>query len=78
MLGIKFKIVTDCQAFQKTFYKDNLPPKVARWALVLEEFDYEIEHRHGDRMKHVEALNRYPVIYVSRRYNIDVNKKRIR
>lgn len=64
LLGIKFKIVTDCQAFQKTLSKENLPPKVARWALVLEEFEYDIEHRHGDRMKHVDALSRYPVMLV--------------
>ncbi|XP_070161395.1 uncharacterized protein [Polyergus mexicanus] len=64
LLGIKFKIVTDCQAFQKTLSKENLPPKIARWALVLEEFEYDIEHRHGDRMKHVNALSRYPVMLV--------------
>jgi len=32
LLGIKFKIVTDCQAFQKTFSKKNLPPKIAMGA----------------------------------------------
>ncbi|GFU82871.1 retrovirus-related Pol polyprotein from transposon gypsy [Trichonephila clavipes] len=33
-------------------------------ALQLEEFDYEIEHRAGSRMKHVDALSRYPVMMV--------------
>ncbi|GFV40104.1 retrovirus-related Pol polyprotein from transposon 17.6 [Trichonephila clavipes] len=28
----------------------------------LEEFDYEIKHRAGSRMKHVDALSRYPVM----------------
>ncbi|GFX70341.1 uncharacterized protein TNCV_2955611 [Trichonephila clavipes] len=28
------------------------------------EFDYEIEHRAGSRMKHVDALSRYPVMMV--------------
>lgn len=64
VLGLKFKIVTDCQAFEKTLSKQNLPPKVARWAISLEEFDYEIEHRSGDRMKHVDALSRYPIMAV--------------
>ncbi|GFU98715.1 uncharacterized protein TNCV_2316721 [Trichonephila clavipes] len=27
----------------------------------VEEFDYEIEHRAGSRMKHVDALSQYPV-----------------
>ncbi|GFX65228.1 hypothetical protein TNCV_4821191 [Trichonephila clavipes] len=31
----------------------------------LEEFDYEIEHRAGSRMKHVDALSRYPVMMES-------------
>ncbi|GFV84281.1 transposon Tf2-8 polyprotein [Trichonephila clavipes] len=59
-----FKIVTDCSAFQKTMQKMELITRIARWALQLEEFDYEIEHRAGSRMKHVDALSRYPVMMV--------------
>jgi len=54
LLGIKFKIVTDCQAFQKTLSKKNLPPKIARWAFILKDFKYEIEHCAGDRVKHIK------------------------
>ncbi|GFV48283.1 transposon Tf2-6 polyprotein [Trichonephila clavipes] len=57
-----FKIVTDCSAFQKTMQKRELCTRIARWALQLEEFDYEIEHRAGSRMKHVDALSGYPVM----------------
>lgn len=64
LLGVKFKIVTDCQAFQRTLSKENLPPKVARWALILEEFNYEVEHRNSRRMKHVDALSRFPIMTV--------------
>ncbi|XP_024877102.1 uncharacterized protein LOC112457984, partial [Temnothorax curvispinosus] len=39
--GIKFRIVTDCDAFRKTLDKRDLPAKVARWALFMEEFQYE-------------------------------------
>ncbi|GFV09209.1 transposon Ty3-I Gag-Pol polyprotein [Trichonephila clavipes] len=42
----------------------KLITRIARWALQLEEFDYEIEHRAGSRMKHVDALSRYPVMMV--------------
>ncbi|GFS77486.1 retrovirus-related Pol polyprotein from transposon 17.6 [Trichonephila clavipes] len=62
LLGQHFKIVTDCSAFQKTMQKKELITRIARWALQLEEFDYEIEHRAGSRMKHVDALSRYPVM----------------
>ncbi|GFS64714.1 transposon Tf2-11 polyprotein [Trichonephila clavipes] len=64
LLGQHFKIVTDCSAFQKTMQKMELITRIARWALQLEEFDYEIEHRTGSRMKHVDALSRYPVMMV--------------
>ncbi|GFV14339.1 transposon Tf2-6 polyprotein [Trichonephila clavipes] len=64
ILGQHFKIVTDCSAFQKTMQKKELFTRIARWALQLEEFDYEIEHRAGSRMKHVDALSRYPVMMV--------------
>ncbi|GFU34338.1 retrovirus-related Pol polyprotein from transposon 17.6 [Trichonephila clavipes] len=42
LVGNKFKIVTDCSAFQKTMSKKQLTPKIARWALFLEDFNYEI------------------------------------
>ncbi|GFU32580.1 hypothetical protein TNCV_3044681 [Trichonephila clavipes] len=64
LLGQHFKIVTDCSAFQKTTQKKELITRIARWALQLEEFDYEIEHRAGSRMKHVDALSLYPVMIV--------------
>ncbi|GFX20636.1 retrovirus-related Pol polyprotein from transposon 17.6 [Trichonephila clavipes] len=44
------------------YAKKDLITRIARWALQLEEFDYEIEHRAGSRMKHVDALSRYPVM----------------
>ncbi|GFX60557.1 hypothetical protein TNCV_1555471 [Trichonephila clavipes] len=44
--------------------KKQIQQKKTRWALQLEEFDYEIEHRAGSRMKHVDALSRYPVMMV--------------
>ncbi|GFV40855.1 retrovirus-related Pol polyprotein from transposon 17.6 [Trichonephila clavipes] len=64
LLGHHFKTVTDCSEFQKTMQKKELITRIARWALQLEEFDYEIEHRAGSRMKHVDALSRYPVMMV--------------
>lgn len=60
MLGISFKLVTDCQAFTMTMRKKDLRVRVARWALLLEEFDYTIEHRPGKSMTHVDALSRNP------------------
>ncbi|KAG5862563.1 hypothetical protein JTB14_014819 [Gonioctena quinquepunctata] len=60
LLGIHFKIITDCSAFQKTMAKKDLTTRVVRWALLLEEYSYEIEHRKGNKMSHVDALSRHP------------------
>ncbi|GFW36341.1 hypothetical protein TNCV_3712621 [Trichonephila clavipes] len=46
------------------YAKKDLITRIARWVLQLEKFDYEIEHRAGSRMKHVDALSRYPVMIV--------------
>lgn len=64
LLGIKFKILTDCAAFQRTMNKRELATRVARWAMLLEEFDCIMEHKPGVRM-HVDALNRYPIMYTA-------------
>lgn len=58
LIGIHFKIVTDCEAFQKTLNKKDVPAKVARWILYLQDFDFSIEHRAGQKMQHVDALSR--------------------
>ncbi|GFV70460.1 hypothetical protein TNCV_4798791 [Trichonephila clavipes] len=47
------------------YAKKELITRIARWALQLEKFDYEIEHRAESRMKHVDALSRYPVMMES-------------
>ncbi|GFX05341.1 retrovirus-related Pol polyprotein from transposon 17.6 [Trichonephila clavipes] len=52
------------QQKKKDYAKKELITRIANWALQLEEFDYEIEHRAGSRMKHVDALSRYPVMMV--------------
>jgi len=56
LFGIPFKIVTDCNAFTKTLDKQNLCTRVARWVLLLQEYDYKVEHRSGTRIKHIDAL----------------------
>ncbi|GFW34874.1 retrovirus-related Pol polyprotein from transposon 17.6 [Trichonephila clavipes] len=45
--------------------KKQLTPKIARWALFLEDFNYEIIHRPGKQMGHVDCLNRYPVMTIT-------------
>ena len=35
--------------------------RAPRWALLLEKFDYTVEHRQGKSMSHVDALSRNPL-----------------
>ncbi|GBO26304.1 hypothetical protein AVEN_17030-1 [Araneus ventricosus] len=64
VVGMIFKIVADCVAFKQTMGKKDISSKIARQALMLEEYDYVIEHRQGTRMLHVDALSRNPVYMI--------------
>uniref|UniRef100_A0AAG5DQN0 RNA-directed DNA polymerase n=1 Tax=Anopheles atroparvus TaxID=41427 RepID=A0AAG5DQN0_ANOAO len=66
LLGIKFKIITDCSAFQHTLRANQMSARIARWALMLEEYEYEVVHRAGSSMRHVDALSRAPVMMITR------------
>lgn len=63
LLGLEFRIITDCNAFNLTMRKRDINPRVARWALQLEEFNCIVVHRSGSAMRHVDALSRYPSVY---------------
>lgn len=68
--GTNFKIITDCAAFKQTLRKKDVSPKVARWALFLEEFDYTIEHRPGRSLHYVDALSRSPILVINSYTNV--------
>lgn len=61
LLGLKFKIVTDCNALRTTLTKRDLIPRISRWWVQFQEYDCQIEYRPGSRMAHVDALSRGPV-----------------
>lgn len=62
LLGSNFKVVTDCSALRTTFTKRDLVPRVGRWWLTLQEYDFNIEYRAGTKMAHVDALSRNPPV----------------
>ena len=61
LLGISFLVITDCNALRTTFTKKDLLPRVARWWLTAQEFDFEVVYRPGSKMQHADALSRNPV-----------------
>lgn len=62
--GIQFRIITDCEALVQTLNRQKTTPKIARWALSLDRFDFTIKHRSGILMGHVDTLSRYPMAQI--------------
>lgn len=56
--GKLFRIVTDCQSLKCTLEKKDINPRIMRWSLILRNYDYTLEHRGSERMRHVDALSR--------------------
>lgn len=69
LFGRKFVIVTDCNAVRLTWSKRDVTPRVGRWWMALQEYDFTIEHRPGNKMIHVDALSRNPVEINSVKYS---------
>lgn len=61
LIGLKFKIITDCNALKSTERKKDLLPRVARWWIYLQDFDFTIEYRKGTLMSHADYLSRNPL-----------------
>lgn len=58
LLGLHFKVYTDCAALRTTLTKRDLVPRIARWWLQIGEYTFDIEYRPGIQMSHVDALSR--------------------
>lgn len=61
LIGKPFKIITDCNALKMTQRKKDLQPRVARWWIYMQDFDFTLEYRKGCLMSHVDYLSRNPV-----------------
>lgn len=60
LVGVTFKIITDCNALKATERKKDLLPRVARWWIYLQDFNFTIEYRKGTLMSHADYLSRNP------------------
>jgi hypothetical protein len=59
-IGVPFKLVTDCNSLKSSQHKRDLLPRVSRWWVYLQDFDFVIEHRAGTHMGSVDYLSRNP------------------
>lgn len=71
--GIPFQIITDCNSLTQTLAKKSLNPRIARWALELENYQCTIAHRMGISMGHVDALSRNPPIGFIQSDDVDMH-----
>lgn len=58
LYGRQFTIFTDCNSLRATALKKELLPRVARWWVKLQDYDFQIQYRPGEKMKHVDYLSR--------------------
>lgn len=61
LIGKHFKIITDCNALKMTQRKKDLQPRVARWWIYMQDYDFTLEYRKGVLMSHVDYLSRNPI-----------------
>lgn len=72
LIGIRFTVCTDCNALRTTLTRRDLVPRIARWWLLIQEYDFTVVYRPGDNMRHADALSRNPV----QTEDIDLNDPR--
>lgn len=61
LVDVRFTVVTDCNALKLTQRKKDLLPRVARWWVYLQDFDFALEYRKGSLLSHADYLSRNPV-----------------
>jgi hypothetical protein len=61
MYGERFVLESDHQPLKWILTNSKLTGKLARWALMLSEFDFEVKHRTGVD-KEMDCLSRYPQV----------------
>ena len=60
--GPPFVVQTDHANMRWLMPTSDLPNRLARWALLLQEFDFTIEHRPGRANQNADALSRLPIV----------------
>ena len=61
LYGTKFKLVTDHQPLLWIMKARDLNGQYARWQVLLQEYDFIIEHRAGVKHNNADVLSRFPM-----------------
>ena len=59
--GVKLLLITDHKSLTFLINKrmDEMKPTIARKMIVLQQYEFDIIHKDGDKIKHSDALSRY-------------------
>jgi transposase InsO family protein len=58
--GVKFRLITDHQPLKWLMDARDLNGQYARWQMLLQEYDFQIEHRAGVKHANADVLSRFP------------------
>jgi len=61
LFGLQF-FVTDCYALAYAVNTANLNPRISRWTLKLQSYNFTISNRLGIKMSHVDTLSK--IVYL--------------
>ena len=61
LFGNTFTLVTNHEPLQWLMTTQKLTGKMARWSLLLQEYDFTVQHRAGTENANADCLSRYPL-----------------
>ena len=61
LYGTRFTVFTDHAPLRSLMTNPNLTGQFARWALMLQSYDFSIRHRPGKTHQNADALSRFPL-----------------
>jgi hypothetical protein len=62
LYGTNFTLYTDHQPIKWLMTNDKLTNKLARWALILQEYEFKVIHRPGITHQNADTMSRRPLI----------------
>lgn len=75
--GHKFTVVTDCNSVKASKNKADLSPRELKWCFYLQSCDFDIVHREGSRMKHIDFLSKNSLPTETSRFHRRVGQNRV-
>ncbi|CAK1588948.1 unnamed protein product [Parnassius mnemosyne] len=73
LYGRKFTVITECNTLKASKHKKDLLPRIHRWWAFLQNYDFEVEYRKGERLQHADFFSRNPTEFTVNIMTRDLN-----